>query len=173
MKNLLIFFLFLSQTVFGVTAGKAWRVAPGASQPSWGAINLADTTNAVTGTLPASSLGTAPNFTGNAQSNSKNVVVSASNSSALAIIRGNASSGGAPPAGTFCGAFNGEGFTCLASVGTTNYTMTFTTAFSAGPSCTCTMSSGTCTIAIPTTTSVVVVASVGAAHWQFICVGPR
>lgn len=169
MKQFLFFIFLISQIAFGVTAGKAWRVGTGKTQPSWGAINLADTTNAVTGTLPASSLGSNPNFTGVAQTSSKNVVVSNTNgSSALAIVRGHNSTGCVT---TFCGAFYGDGFTCVASNSCKIFTMTFTHSYSTPPSCTC--AGGACSVTSTTGTAAVDFGASAPSLWSFICVGPR
>jgi len=57
MRPLLVLCMLLtSSSIFGVTAGKVWRVPPAGTKPSWGPVDLADTTNAVTGLLPRTSL---------------------------------------------------------------------------------------------------------------------
>ena len=55
MKKLLLFIFLIPILAFAVTGNKVWRVSPGGTLPSWGPINLADGTNAVTGALPAKS----------------------------------------------------------------------------------------------------------------------
>lgn len=55
MKHLLILALF-TNLLFGVTGNKVWRVPNGATLPNWGAVNLADPINAVTGLLPVTNL---------------------------------------------------------------------------------------------------------------------
>lgn len=58
MKKLFLAFLLVSQVGFAVTANKVWRVPSGGTLPAWGPVNLADGTNAVTGTLAAANVGT-------------------------------------------------------------------------------------------------------------------
>lgn len=47
---------FISTLAFAVTAGKVWRVPTGGTYGKWGPVNLADGTNAVTGTLGRANL---------------------------------------------------------------------------------------------------------------------
>jgi hypothetical protein len=51
MKIASFLLLIACQLSFGVTANKVWRVGIGGTLPSWGPINLADGTNAITGVL--------------------------------------------------------------------------------------------------------------------------
>jgi hypothetical protein len=56
MRNLFLALLLTTSLCYGVTANKVWRIPIGGTKPSWGPINLADTTNAVTGILPQANL---------------------------------------------------------------------------------------------------------------------
>jgi hypothetical protein len=59
MKRLNLLFALLvltSAQAFGITANKVYRVPSGGSIPSWGPVNLADGTNAVTGQLPTANI---------------------------------------------------------------------------------------------------------------------
>lgn len=53
-KLSLVIFLFC-QISLAVTNNKVWRVPNGSTIPSWGAVNLADGTNAITGALASKS----------------------------------------------------------------------------------------------------------------------
>ncbi len=55
MKKLLLSFVLFSTLAVGVTANKVWRVPSGGTLPGWGAVNLADGTNAITGALASKS----------------------------------------------------------------------------------------------------------------------
>jgi hypothetical protein len=51
MKKLFLTFLFVSQFSFAITSNSVWRIPSAGSLPSWGPVNLADGTNAITGAL--------------------------------------------------------------------------------------------------------------------------
>lgn len=56
MKKLFLSFLLVSQFAYAITGNSVWRIPSGASLPTWGPVNLADATNAVTGILPKANL---------------------------------------------------------------------------------------------------------------------
>lgn len=173
MKKLLLLVLLVSQFAFGVTANKVWRIPSGATLPAWGPVNLADTTNAVTGSLPAASLESNANFGGNAvQENGKNLVVSGGNAAtSLAVVTGSSTGN----AGTTCSGFVGVGLTCnFNSSAGSRLAFLFTNSFASTPVCVSTLTSGSGGCAInDVSVSHVYLDSACSSTGSVICFGPR
>lgn len=170
MKKLLLTALVFSSALYAVTANKVWRIPTGGTVGAWGPIDLADTTNAVTGVLPGSSLGTNPLFSGtNAQVGTLPIVVSPqpATSTSLIIYRGTINAA--------CTTSQGEGFSTTGTASnTTGCTMSLSPAGGANVTCVATSigTNAVCWTDSGNSSSVKVTCS-GAANFNFMCAVPR
>jgi len=56
MKKLILLLSIASSACFAVTGNKVWRIPSAGSLGAWGPVNLADSTNAITGLLPRANI---------------------------------------------------------------------------------------------------------------------